>query len=536
MRKKLSPYGLILAVILLAFLPGTVGAADVLQPPVRYDFSTVQELPDQSAGAQATDSAEGFTLYTPVNVSGGWLYELAGGGDLEVRVGTLLFDNGALAERYIDIKGKNGGVRLCQNAFAAGEEYNKTQFWSFKKQVGAAIVKGADDGPAKCVTLFELPDGMRYIYGYIDGDGTNFWFLELNPKDCYTISPYNFIVRENSVQSRRVEFKGNQMYHGGNYIGFGVGGLPMLSLPYIAGEFGFTMDKDAGNGAHVVADGLGYSFIVKPGVNLAGIYYNGVRIKEYELMAKPVLRNGVLYLYSLDIRELLGMTSVWDNEARTWDVSYMDYTVKEYGFPAKVNDDVLEVAGLLIRQGNYIDTPSLIIKNTAKEVYSSFSGHSLAPDEDGLNRYEMNCRINLPDEMNPLQTSLTVGQRILMLGNLDMPRNIEARELQVKSPYQLTSPTQGYVKITEPLVSVSGRVEGVTMDYYKEIALFVKDPESEVTLQQESISLQEGKFQYDLKLTGGPGLYKVTLNDIMAAPRGLAYPEITYFYVDYRKI
>lgn len=522
MRKKIL-ISAIFSLTILAFFSGAAGAKEAMEPPVRYDFTAVQD----------TAAAEGVTVYTPMHVGSGWLYELAGGGYLEARVGTLLFDEGALTEQYIDIKGANGEVRLFQNSFAAGEAYNKTQFWSFKKQAGAAIVKGADAGETKCVTLFELPDGTRYIYGYIDGDGTNFWSLELKPEDCYTQSPYNFIVREDSVQTMRVEFKGNQMYHQGHYVGFGVSGLPMLSLQYLAGEFGYEMRKDAQTGVYVVEQvNLSYSFRVKPGSNLAEICYDGRNIGEYELFGKPILRNGVLYLYSLDIRELLGMTSVWDNEARTWDVSYRDYTVYQNAFPGEVNDDVLLLTCLATSPGGY-EYPFLTVKNTDKDAYYGASGHSLTPGADGLNRFEMNSSAYLPDELNNLEAGLTVGQRILSYSPLAVRRNIEDKEIKIQPPYQLTNPARGYIKTSDAQILVSGSVAEPAKAYTEELVLFVKNPDSGVTIQQISISVVDGQFTYDLKLTD-PGLYKITLTSVMAAPRGLAYPEITYFYADYQ--
>ncbi|MFZ5353259.1 MAG: hypothetical protein ACOZCL_11135 [Bacillota bacterium] len=187
----------LLAVILVVFCATFVYASvndmtikEVLEAFIRYDFKTVKETVEIGNTSVAEGSAsefEGFVIFEPADVSSGWLYELAGGGKLGVSVGTLEFDNGSLSERYIDIKGENGQVRLLSNSFSTGSEYNKTLFWSFKQQDGASIVKGSE-GEIKCAALFELSDGSYRLYGYIEGDGNDFWTLELPEKGCYLLN------------------------------------------------------------------------------------------------------------------------------------------------------------------------------------------------------------------------------------------------------------------------------------------------------------------------------------------------------------
>ena len=160
---------------------------DVIKSFIRYDFTTVKEIPDRvkdPKNENPTLESDGLMAFEPADVSSGWLYDLAGGGRLSVRVGTLEFNDGALAERYIDIKGKNGEVRLLSNSGSSGSEYNKTLFWSFKQQEGASIVKGST-GAVKCAVLFEKYDGSCCLYGYINGDGTDFWSLELPVSGYY---------------------------------------------------------------------------------------------------------------------------------------------------------------------------------------------------------------------------------------------------------------------------------------------------------------------------------------------------------------
>ena len=161
---------------------------DAIKSFIRYDFNAVKEIADTGKNTEientARDSAV-LTTFEPVNVDGGWLFDLAGGGRLEVGIGTLEFDDGALSERYIDIKGQNGEVRFLRNSFSAGSEYNKTLFWSFKQQEGASIVKGST-GEIKCAVLFELSNGAYCLYGYIDGEDADFWSLELPETGYYT--------------------------------------------------------------------------------------------------------------------------------------------------------------------------------------------------------------------------------------------------------------------------------------------------------------------------------------------------------------
>lgn len=160
---------------------------DAIKSFIRYDFNAVKEIADTGKNPGIEDTAREsavLTTFEPVNVDGGWLFDLAGGGRLEVGIGTLEFDDGALSERYIDIKGQNGEVRFLRNSFSAGSEYNKTLFWSFKQQEGASIVKGST-GEIKCAVLFELSNGAYCLYGYIDGEDADFWSLELPETGYY---------------------------------------------------------------------------------------------------------------------------------------------------------------------------------------------------------------------------------------------------------------------------------------------------------------------------------------------------------------
>ena len=161
-----------------------IDLAEAIVSFLRYDFKTVKEVPDKISTKENTISNNGLRIFEPIEVSGGWLYDLANGGELEVIIGSLEFNNGELTERYIDIKGENGDVRLLHNSSSFTDEYNKTLFWSFKQQEGTSIVKGSV-GEVKCVALFESVDGSYYLYGYLDGDGTDFWSLNLPQKNFY---------------------------------------------------------------------------------------------------------------------------------------------------------------------------------------------------------------------------------------------------------------------------------------------------------------------------------------------------------------
>jgi len=152
---------------------------------LKYEFKTVDEIPDTHKSDFQVDTISDL-LFEQVNVNSGWIRDITAGGNLYVSVGTLIFDEGNLCERYIDIKGENGEVRLLSNSFSAGDEYNKTLFWSFKRQEGASIVKGTQ-GDVRCVVLFELFDGSLYLYDYIDGDGTDFWSMRLPKNNFYKL-------------------------------------------------------------------------------------------------------------------------------------------------------------------------------------------------------------------------------------------------------------------------------------------------------------------------------------------------------------
>lgn len=238
--------------------------------------------------------------------------------------------------------------------------------------------------------------------------------------------PYAFSLRKKSDETMRVEFKGSQMFHGDRHIGFGVGGKPMLSLRYMAERFGFQVEYDSQEGACLFNSGE-YSFRLKPGGQLAEIYWAGEKVREKELTEKPLLKKNVLYVYSLDISDLLGLVPYWDNSARTWDVLYRDYTYQELGFPTAADDDLLSVQGLLWDDGQH-DMPWLEITDPANKVRSKFSSIVLSELGKGSdNKYEINCVAQLEEEISRLRVRLAMGQRIIFAKDIEVAMNIEAK-------------------------------------------------------------------------------------------------------------
>lgn len=348
-------------------------------------------------------------------------------------------------------------------------------------------------------------------------------------------NPYALEIQKKSDATMRVQFVGNQMYHAGKYLGFGVNGKPMLSLRYIAERFGFRVDYDPKIGASLVGNGE-YGFQIKPGSKIAEIYWSGEKVKEKELTVKPLVKNNVLYLYSLDISDLLGLMPYWDQGARTWDILYRDYTYKEQAFPTSANDDVVTIKGLLWDDGQR-DMPRLEITAPNNQARSYFSSVSLTDTGVGADhKYEMSSNIQLPEKVNRLRISITMGQRIIFVKNIEVAVNIEAKELVVnplyQSLYQFSNPTKGYIKVTQPEIMISGKVADANI-YPPEVVVFVRKSDNQEILQEKRIPVTDGQFKQQLNLENGEGLYKITVNSIMAAPRGPAYPEITNFYVEY---
>lgn len=347
-------------------------------------------------------------------------------------------------------------------------------------------------------------------------------------------SPYAFVIRSNPDQKMRVQFVGNQMYHNDKYLGFGLNGKPMLSLRYFSERFGFRVDYDAGSSTVSVSNGE-YSFRLRPGGDAADIYWAGEKINEYELTVSALLRNSTLYLYSLDISSLLGLMTCWDDSTRTLDLLYRDYTYQELGFPTHINDDLLTITGLLFDDGQY-NTPSLQIKDINNDItsHTSFLGIKES-GKDSMQVYDLSSSIRLLEKTNRLRVSLSLGGRIIFVKDIDVISDIEAKELVVADPsYEFTSPTQGYIKVAQPEVLISGSVD---IDDYDpgEVVLFVRKVEDTEIMLKKSIPITDGQFMCELKLEKGEGLYKVTVNSVMPAPRGPAYPEITNFYAEYKK-
>lgn len=347
-------------------------------------------------------------------------------------------------------------------------------------------------------------------------------------------SSYAFEIQSQTGKTMSVQFKGNQMYHDDTYLGYGISGKPMLTLRYIAEWFGFRVDYNAQNRSALVSKGE-YAFQIVPDSNVAEIYWDGTKITEFELTEKPFIANSRFHLYSLDISSLLGLMDYWDNNTRIWNVLSMEYTYQESVFPTVVNDDELTIKGLLLGSGQY-ELPSLEIMDIVNNVHSyTASSHSIDDDANTMPKYEMSSTISMQEKNNRLRVSLTIGQRILFVKDIDVVVNLEDKELVVKqSVYQFTSPTKGYIKVNNPEIMISGSVAAPNNDYPAEVVLIVQKTDHTEILEKR-IPIIAGQFTSNLALEKGGGLYKVTVNSIMAAPRRPAYMEITNFFVEYTK-
>jgi hypothetical protein len=399
--------------------------------------------------------------------------------------------------------------------------------------LAAALLIMAVNEPALAGALKSSADS-NYRFGVVKEDETTVGSaMEDIEEDLY--KPYAFVIRSNPDKKMRVQFVVNKMYHEDRYLGFGLSGRPMLSLRYMSEWFGFRVDYDAQSSTASVGNGE-YSFRVRPGGNTADIYWTGEKINEYELTESALLKDNRLYLYSLDISNLLGLMPYWDDSTRTWDVLYRDYSYQELGFPTYVNDDLLTIEGLLFDDGQH-STPHLHIKDINNDIRSHTSSLSIKEfGTDSLNMYDIRSIIRLNEETSRLRVSLSLGQRIIFVRDIDVTSDIEAKELIVADPsYEFTNPIQGYIKTARPEVLISGSASDIDGYCPAEVVLFVREADDPEIIFKESIPITDGKFSYKLKLEKGEGLYKVTVNSIMPAPRGPAYPEITNFYVEYRK-
>ncbi len=348
---------------------------------------------------------------------------------------------------------------------------------------------------------------------------------------------YAFEVHSRADKNMKLQFAGNQMDHQSQNIGFGINAKPMLAFRYMAAWFDFQVGYEAESNT-ISANNGEYSFRIKPNDKLAEIYWAGEKIREYELTEAPLLRQNVLYLYSLDISALLGLMPYWDNNARTWEILYRDYAYRELAFPAIINDNSLTLKGLLIDDGQH-EMPSLQVTDIANNTYASWGQISkIDSNDDCQPRYEISSTINLQEKTNQLRVSLNQGQRIIFSKELDVAVNIEAKELIIAplgDCYQFSNPTKGYIKTAQSEVLVSGSVAAVDNHYPEEIFLFVNKVGDNELSRQENAPIINGQFKHQLQLIDGEGLYKVSVNTIMAAPRGPAYPEITNFYVEFVK-
>lgn len=359
---------------------------------------------------------------------------------------------------------------------------------------------------------------------------------------------YSFNINQADQIDFRVDFVGDQMFLGGENAGFGLDGKPMLSLTQFAARLGYRLEVDPREKTFTVKHGV-YAFTLGPASQETQLYYDGRLLEAVGLECEPLLRGGDLYVYSLDLKRLFGLTMVWNDSERTLDVSYPVYDLEELGLPATVRGDKLTVRGHLIEKGYHDQYPRIeLVNKTAAGVPTGSSMGLVGRGQDGRPLYNLESTLeNLRVGHNQVEVTVRVGERLLYKGLVEVTPSLEDMELEVNvagpssGKVVFSSPLRGYTKVNSDQFPVAGSVETAGDD---ELALEIEkweEGEFRPVVQEKAPILDNG-FAHNLRLSAGEGLYKVTVFRLMAgAPRpsftppGPARVKITWFYLDYEK-
>lgn len=347
---------------------------------------------------------------------------------------------------------------------------------------------------------------------------------------------YAFEITSIGSQSADVQFSSGGMFLDNQRIGYGKGSLPMLTLRALVEYFGFKVEYAKKTGSITVEQGS-YSFTVHPGSKRAELFWDMKSVRYVDLVEAPVVKNGTLYMYSMDMSGLLGLNSYWNNDTKTWTVTRKDYTVKELGFPTVFGDRSAVVSSLVLDSGQYMPWAEIGNVSDGSGMAGGSVGY-IGKQSDGLNAYDMMSEYVFNGNESTVAYVVIFEQRILFYKIFHIRMDLTAKQLQNKLPdeFRFTAPAQGYIRQKKPDVQISGTNILATSGDSGELEVFAYKDGSKGDLVQKTILYNNGTFSGNIQLGSGAGLYRIIVAYPMAAPHGTAYPEIMSFYVDYQPV
>ena len=339
-------------------------------------------------------------------------------------------------------------------------------------------------------------------------------------------NPYAYTVQEADSTAAVIQFAGNSMTLNHIQIGYNSNGSPMISLRTLSETFGFKVQYDAKTASVTVTRGR-YGFSIHTGIPRATLLWDGKIVRETDLTQKPLIQNGKLYLYSLDLSDLMGLVSSWDDSNRTWQASCPDYQIVDNGYTDVFPDTTGIVKWLLINDG--IDFPELEI--TPQESSTGFLS-PIHPERAEAPHYQAETHFVFKTNPQHIREMIHFKDRILFIKDLDVSMDPTLKTLENTLPdmYQFTQPAQGYTRKSTPSVLLEGTVNDKTPGNLRITIHKVNSKEED---SFESLPYSQGAFSNSFTLKNGAGLYKIQVCYPMAGPHGTAYVTLLDFFIAY---
>jgi len=345
----------------------------------------------------------------------------------------------------------------------------------------------------------------------------------------------NLIAEEIDRREGIIEFHGEKLLYQNQQVGYAHNGKAMVSLDWMAGWLGYQVQSK--QNSYLVKRGS-HSFQVKAGERQVQVFYDGSPAKSVELYEVPSLSSTRLYLYSLDLENLFGLDSQWNNEKRQWKVRYADYRIKESGNYLGGSSCTVKSQYLELPSG-FNTPPELSVKNITLISEGYDKGGYAYVSGDGKN-YAATVSLKVLGD-NEIQICLGKKNRVLFYKQMTLRGEVQNHQLERQkiigpfTEYSLVKPEQGFIQVKQNSFMVEGQV-GFTNEAVIHILPAKIDQASGIIteLPEQTLSLQEQKFSGPVALNAGPGLYRIYFQVQNNGLHGVvATTRFGEFYLDY---
>ncbi|OXM83036.1 hypothetical protein [Paenibacillus rigui] len=397
--------------------------------------------------------------------------------------------------------------------------YGDTPLRSFNIDGRTAIVLN-DLDVFGTVTWSEAERTIRFQSKPHAGEGT---------REAWREAGADLVLRTVKDVNLTFDFREEGQFYEEEKVGFGEDGLPYMKLDFFADKFGFTKFQDTGGKSIRLSDGL-YSFSIQPGSKQADTYWGGQAMETYELIFPPKMKDGEIYLYSIDLERMFGYIGKWNQNTRNLWIRYTSYDVKDYGFPTQEDSDKLTVrAAATEPPWDFSLNGGMALKLDNDGIFGNLISAMQKTGDKGERVSWMEAPIRLHLGNNGIHAELVQGNRILYSASYPVQTNYKAVPLSVNIPgFKLDQSEEGYIKTNASNLTLTGNT---TSSFAFTVAKFEDGHGFVPFTSQDLVGVNDGTFRMALSLSKGSGLYQVQLFSPVATPRGPGYSSEGYFYV-----